>query len=107
MKQLSSTLVEWQDEVVRVQNVYHSKVEKAKEVIIKVFSKISKQKKVEGIEHYLRICFQLKEENAMLKQRIDLIGNNTCSSLNVPGVVRPIHAQVGNKFFLLILTFFF
>lgn len=70
MKQLSSTLVEWQDEVVRVQNVYHSKVEKAKEVIIK-----------------------LKEENAMLKQRIDLIGNNTCSSLNVPGVVRPIHAQ--------------
>ncbi|XP_057370035.1 NF-kappa-B essential modulator-like [Daphnia carinata] len=72
MQQLSSTLVEWQDEVVKVQNVYHSKVEKAKELITK-----------------------LKEENAILKQRIDLTGNNTCSSLNVPGVVRPIHTQEG------------
>jgi hypothetical protein len=36
MRQLSSTLVEWQEEVIRVQSVYQNKVEKAKEVITKV-----------------------------------------------------------------------
>jgi hypothetical protein len=36
MRQLSSTLVEWQEEVIRVQSVYQNKVERAKEVITKV-----------------------------------------------------------------------
>ena len=36
MKQLTTTLAEWQDDVVRVQSVYHSKMERAKEVIRKV-----------------------------------------------------------------------
>lgn len=36
MRQLSVTLIEWQDEVVRVQKTYHQKFEKAKEVVNKV-----------------------------------------------------------------------
>jgi len=36
MRQLSVTLIEWQEEVVRAQNTYRSKFEKAKDVILKV-----------------------------------------------------------------------
>nr|CAH0100657.1 unnamed protein product [Daphnia galeata] len=70
MRQLSSTLVEWQEEVIRVQSVYQNKVEKAKEVITK-----------------------LKEENAMLKQRIELDQKDTHSSSNISGIVRSNLAQ--------------
>ena len=36
MRQLSVTLLEWQEEVVRVQTTYKQKFEKAKELVIKV-----------------------------------------------------------------------
>lgn len=36
MRQLSCTLIEWQEEVIRVQNVYENKLQKAKEIISKV-----------------------------------------------------------------------
>lgn len=38
MRQLSSTLVEWQEDVVRAKNGYQNEVQKAKEIIIKVLS---------------------------------------------------------------------
>lgn len=36
MKQLSSTLVEWQDDVLRARNGYQNEVQKAKDIILKV-----------------------------------------------------------------------
>ena len=41
MRQLSVTLIEWQEEVIRAQNTYRSKFEKAKDVILKVLSIIA------------------------------------------------------------------
>ena len=42
MRQLSVTLIEWQEEVVRAQSTYRNKFEKAKDVIVKVFNKLTK-----------------------------------------------------------------
>lgn len=36
MRQLSSTLAEWQEDVLRVQQVYQNNMERAEEIIVKV-----------------------------------------------------------------------
>ncbi|XP_046446228.1 NF-kappa-B essential modulator-like isoform X1 [Daphnia pulex] len=76
MRQLSSTLVEWQEEVIRVQSVYQNKVERAKEIITK-----------------------LKEENAALKEKIDLERANAHSSSNISEIARSNQIQATQEGF--------
>ena len=69
MKQLSVSLVEWQDEVVRVQKSYSLKFEKARDLVHKV---IIDRHLHSRLYIYFTLSMQLKNENSELKQKLQL-----------------------------------
>jgi len=73
MKQLSVSLIEWQEEVVRVQKLHSLKFEKSRELIHQVI-----------IQSYwysmectnISLCTQLRDENSELKQKLQPLSND-------------------------------